>query len=144
MLKFGATPIPGRQYQDRPSVYGIIRAQDSVLLARTDGLLLPGGGIDPGESPIRALHREVYEETGWRIAPLRRLGVFVEYIWADDVKHWRRKIAQIYLCRPIRQLGPPIEPDHTPEWMRIDQACTALTIIGERWFMRRIRSDSAP
>jgi len=138
MLRFGNMPSPNRQYHDRPSVYGIIRAQDRVLLARTNSLLLPGGGIDPGESPIRALHREVYEETGWRISPLRRLGVFVEYIWADDVKHWRRKIAQIYLCRPIRQLGPPLESDHTPEWMQIDQASNALTILGERWFMRQL------
>lgn len=137
MLRFCDTPVPGRRYHDRPGAYAIIRDGRRVLLARTEGLLLPGGGIDPGESVIQALHREVYEETGWRIAPVRRLGVFVEYRWAADMDHWRRKIAHIYLCRPIRRLGPPIEPDHVPEWMEIEQACDALTLLGEREFLRR-------
>ena len=143
MRRFCDTPVPGRRYHDRPGAYAIIRDGSRVLLARTNSLLLPGGGIDPGESVIQALHREVFEETGWRIAPVRRLGVFVEYRWAADMDHWRRKIAHIYLCRPIRRLGPPIEPDHVPEWMAIDKACDALTLMGEREFLRREAASCA-
>ena len=36
---------------------------------------ISGGGIDPGEHPIPALHREVMEETGWIIERPRRVGV---------------------------------------------------------------------
>lgn len=34
----------------------------------------PGGKIEPGESPVEALRREVEEETGLRVTAYRRLG----------------------------------------------------------------------
>jgi 8-oxo-dGTP pyrophosphatase MutT (NUDIX family) len=35
---------------------------------------LPGGGVEPGESPEEAAHRELEEETGLVGQPLRRVG----------------------------------------------------------------------
>jgi 8-oxo-dGTP pyrophosphatase MutT (NUDIX family) len=55
------------------SAYGIAEVEDRLLLTRlssaspvfTPGLWhLPGGGIDPGEQPVQALARELYEESG--------------------------------------------------------------------------------
>jgi 8-oxo-dGTP pyrophosphatase MutT (NUDIX family) len=37
---------------------------------------LPKGRLDPGETPIRAAMREVYEETGLVVRILHRLGVY--------------------------------------------------------------------
>ena len=63
-----------------PSVsVGIRDAQGRVLLARhVEGnrWLLPGGGIEPGETPADAAVREVWEETGVVVRLTRLVGVF--------------------------------------------------------------------
>ena len=63
-----------------PGVAGIVRDDDGrVLFIRRadDGRWgLPAGGIEPNESPARAIAREVHEETGLVVRPSRVAGVF--------------------------------------------------------------------
>ncbi|GAB2721208.1 NUDIX hydrolase [Nocardia thraciensis] len=50
-----------------------------LLQARSAGkdvFYMAGGKIDPGETPVEALHREVREELGVGVAAYRELGVF--------------------------------------------------------------------
>jgi len=138
MRRFGPPPTPGQHYRDRPGVYAVILDGAEMLITEQNGdLLLPGGGIEAGESVIAALHREVWEETGWRVAPVRRLGVFRRYTWLYEEKYRCRKTAHIYLCHAIRRLGPPVEPDHVPVWMRAGLAVSKLEQDGERMFAAR-------
>jgi 8-oxo-dGTP pyrophosphatase MutT (NUDIX family) len=62
-----------------PSVGALVRDADGRLLlqrrADTGAWELPGGAIDPGEPPARALVREVWEETGLVIRPRRIVAV---------------------------------------------------------------------
>ncbi len=53
----------------RPTVYAVIIRDDSILMVRPHhGLYaFPGGGMDMGESVKEALHREVLEETGYKV-----------------------------------------------------------------------------
>jgi ADP-ribose pyrophosphatase YjhB (NUDIX family) len=64
----------------RPGVSAIIfDAAAAILLQRRDdnGLWgLPGGGVEPGESVREAIIREVREETGLEVEPLRLIGVY--------------------------------------------------------------------
>jgi ADP-ribose pyrophosphatase YjhB (NUDIX family) len=53
----------------RIRVSAILRWQNRLLLCRHEKSereywLLPGGGVDSGESLVRALHRELHEEVG--------------------------------------------------------------------------------
>lgn len=66
----------------RVAVYALCRSELGVLLTelsdRTNAPRkwgIPGGGIDPGELPEAALHREVHEETGQQLRVERLLGV---------------------------------------------------------------------
>jgi len=63
-----------------PAVAALIRdGKGRILLQRRadDGRWnLPAGAIDPGESPDEAVVREVCEETGLEVRPVRVAGVF--------------------------------------------------------------------
>jgi ADP-ribose pyrophosphatase YjhB (NUDIX family) len=63
-----------------PSATGIVfDDRGRILLVRQteSGLWsVPGGTIDPGETPADAVVREVWEETGLHTAPVRILGVY--------------------------------------------------------------------
>jgi ADP-ribose pyrophosphatase YjhB (NUDIX family) len=63
----------------RPGVSAVILGRDGVLLQqRDDNRLwgLPGGAVDPGESVAQAVVREVREETGLEVEPIRVIGVY--------------------------------------------------------------------
>lgn len=56
----------------RPSARGIILRNGKVAMVHSlkyDYYKFPGGGIEPGETPVAALCREVAEESGLRVFP---------------------------------------------------------------------------
>ena len=63
----------------RPGVSAIILTPEGVLLQRRsdNGFWgLPGGSVEPGESVVEAVIREVREETGLEVRPGRLIGVY--------------------------------------------------------------------
>jgi len=140
--RYGEPVRPGTRYRRRPGVYAILLRGDAVLLthqaAPIPEVQLPGGGIDPGESPIAALHREVFEETGWRIAAPRRLGVYRRFTYMPEYDLWAEKLCSIYLAAPVRPHGPPSESGHTALWLPKDVAARELANDGDRAFLRRL------
>ncbi len=140
--RFGKSPKAGQTYKTRAGAYAILPRDGNLLLtfqaAEFDEFQLPGGGIDPGESPIAALHREVFEETGWKIAAPRRLGAFRRFTYMPEYDLWAEKICSIYVAMPVQKHGPPIEPDHTAVWMDPDMAIKHLCNDGDRHFVDRL------
>jgi 8-oxo-dGTP diphosphatase len=137
MIRRHGEPVKaGQRYTRRPGVYAILLQGDHILAthqaAPVPEFQLPGGGIDRGEHPIPALHREVYEETGWRIAVTRRLGAFRRFTYMPEYDLWAEKVCSIYLARPVRRLGPPSEVGHTAIWLPVEEALLRLGNAGDR------------
>lgn len=132
----------GVRYRRRPGVYALLLRGDQVLLTHQAEPIpefqLPGGGIDPGEAPIAALHREVYEETGWHISSPRRIGTYRRFTYMPEYDKWAEKVCTIYLARPTLCMGPPAEPGHTAIWTEAGAALSLLTNIGDRTMAARV------
>jgi len=142
LRRFGEAVRPDIRYTPRPGVYAVLPLNGSLLLTHQiepePEFQLPGGGVDPGESPLRALHREVYEETGWSIAAPRRIGAFRRFVYRPEYDLWAEKICTIYMARPVRRLGPPTEPGHMAVWMPAETAMDLLANEGERTLLANL------
>jgi 8-oxo-dGTP diphosphatase len=134
--RFGEPVKTGQRYRRRPGVYAVMLLGDDILTTHqaepTPEFQLPGGGIDPGEHPIAALHREVFEETGWKIAISHRIGAFRRFTYMPEYDRWAEKLCTVYLARPVRRLGPPTEAGHTAVWMSVALALKTLGNEGDR------------
>lgn len=123
--------LVGSELIQVPSVAAIIHDGEGRLLLQrraSDGAWsLPAGAIDPGESPAQAVVREVWEETGLRVIPVRLAGLFSgakfrhTYENGDRVEY----MVALFRCRVIGgELGGHdgetielryVEPDAMPE-----------------------------
>lgn len=141
--RVGEAAVPGQRYRRRPGVYAVILRGDSVLMTLQEAPMLevqlPGGGIDRNEQPLPALHREVIEETGWRIAVTRRLGAFRRFTFMPEYGIWAEKLCTIYLAQAVRRLGPPTERGHHALWLPLDEATRLAGNAGDRMFLDGLR-----
>ena len=66
----GEILVPKERLFHRPSAYGIVRHEDKILMLTTwqnGRFCLPGGGIEPWETNVQALQRELMEEAGIQV-----------------------------------------------------------------------------
>ena len=148
MRRFGNPPEPGRHYTPRAGAYAIILKGRRILLteqaepSQPSEIQLPGGGIDKGEHQLSALHREVFEETGWKVAPLRHFASYRRYTYMPEYDLYAMKIAHVFLARAVRRLGPPSEQHHHELWADITAAPALLGPVGDAHFVRRFNQLS--
>ncbi|WP_134678416.1 NUDIX domain-containing protein [Paracoccus ravus] len=142
MIRCSERPEKGRKYQFRPGAYGLLIRDGAALVTfKADPeaeFQLPGGGVDPGESPIHALHREAREETGWTLSTPRWIGAYRRYCYMQDEDVWAEKLCSVWLARPVLQVGPPRDPAHSAHWVAPRELTRILADPGARQIAGRL------
>ncbi len=104
------------------------------------------GGIDGDETPEQAAEREVFEETGYRVRALERLGGEVEsHFFADNKNVWRERFDQPVLLELIdenkEELDEAEDVKHEVIWLDRNEAIKQMThsynTIGIERFLRK-------
>ncbi|MET9265243.1 NUDIX hydrolase [Amycolatopsis sp. NPDC004079] len=98
------------------SIKGVLIRSGRVLLARNDRdeWELPGGRIEPGETPEECVAREIEEETGLRAAAAEILDSWIYHITSAD----KDVFIVTYGCTTIDSAQAPV-PSH--EHKRLDE-----------------------
>lgn len=132
----------GVRYKHRPGAYAILARNGHILLTHQRDPVpeyqLPGGGIDPGEQMLPALHREIFEETGWRVCNLRRLGAFRRFTFMPEYNLWAEKLCHVFFGHPALQISAPLETGHTAVWAAPNVATDMVGNEGDRMFLREL------
>jgi ADP-ribose pyrophosphatase YjhB (NUDIX family) len=79
---------------------------------------LPGGAQDLGESATQAMVREVHEETGLRVEPVRLTGVYSDPAFGKTLTN-SDQVQPIVACFKARIVGGELRTD-SPETLDLD------------------------
>lgn len=115
--------------RERVAARGIVVRDGKILLSHelnTGVYMTPGGGIEDSETPEECCKREILEETGYEVKPLKHFLTINEYSF--ETKY----ISNFFICEVTgkgRQTLTDIEVEHgiVPEWVPIEDA---LRIFG--------------
>lgn len=132
-------PEPGRDYPDRPAAFAIVENAGKIALVhvtfeggggRTD---LPGGGVDPGETPEQAAAREFGEEAGL-VVEIGDLVTCADHYFVNEKGKSRNTRGRFYAARLVREdPGLKVEDDHELIWVEPVEALRRLDRESHVW-----------
>ena len=115
----------------RNSAKALVLHEGKILVNRCtsrfgDYYALPGGGQREGETLLEAVRRELLEETGYSVTPVRLAGIY-ERVCENREGGMSHKIYFVFLCRLTGEQGQaPTERDRFQvgmEWVDAAELC---------------------
>jgi 8-oxo-dGTP diphosphatase len=128
------TQTEGKLYFRRPSAYALVRnALGQWAVVRTpQGCYLPGGGMEPHETPQETVIREAREECGFILKPGATTARAIQFCYSEEERKHFEKICEFMDAELIDTVAPT-EHDHELVWMGLEQALEALLHEAHRW-----------
>jgi ADP-ribose pyrophosphatase YjhB (NUDIX family) len=119
-----ATAVPHAELQFRPAVYGLVLERGELLLiphAETSGWRLPGGIMDPSETPEQALQARFREVMGITPTIERLLLVDERYYLDEQGQGWRLVDMFFKAQRPSTRTDSIVATEHEsrPQWVEL-------------------------
>jgi len=144
LRRFGEPYLREKPYKVRPGAYAILVRDGHILLTHQSHpkpeYQLPGGGIDKGEQVLPALHREIFEETGWAASGLRRVAIYKRFTHMPEYKIWAEKRCSIYIGRPTINRKTELEEHHRAVFVPIDIGLRIISNSADQMFAASILS----
>ncbi len=130
------------RYAEREAAYAVVLdAERRVATVREhNGLFLPGGGIEAGESPEEALLRESLEECGRPLEIIRPIGQAIQYGCGEEGPFRARH--RFFEARFRDAPSGPAE--HSLSWLHIDEAYGWFRYESHVWAVRNLLGASEP
>ena len=128
------TPSDRQPPITRPSAYAIVyddRGRVVVVHAR-EGTLLPGGGLDPGETADAAAVRETAEECALEVRVVRPRGAAVQFVQSRATLECFEKQSTFVEAAVVSAISGA-HPEHEVQWLSPAAARWALTYESHRW-----------
>jgi 8-oxo-dGTP diphosphatase len=126
--------IEGQAYVRRPSAYALVRnAESQFAVVRTpNGCFLPGGGMEPDETPQQTVVREAMEECGFVLKPGPVMERAIQFVYSTAEKRYFEKICE-FMAAELISTAAPSELDHEVLWLSEDQARACLSHESHCW-----------
>lgn len=147
--QFG-TALEGRSYADRPAAFGLAERDGLIAAVRVapEGfepwIDLPGGGVDPGETPEVAAVRELGEETGLKVRPVQAFARADQHFINTDGVAFNNRQTFFTLEVLAEAPGLKVEDDHTLIWLDPRDAITQLRHDSHAWAVAAWLRRAAP
>jgi 8-oxo-dGTP diphosphatase len=131
----------GQPWVIRPSAYGLFEdAGGKVAIVRSqDGVYLPGGGIEAGETPEEAIRREALEECGLVVRPGHWTARAVQFAYSASEKAHFEKRSTFIGCAIEGSDVTRLEAGHELLWVDPEAAPRALTHASHAWAIQQWR-----
>jgi|ERR1700694_1121929 len=126
----------------RPSAYALIEDdRGRVAVVRSaDGIFLPGGGIEAGETLEEAIRREGLEECGYVIQPGTWLVRAVQFSYSESEKVYFEK-RSIFVEGTVLGIDlSRLEANHELIWIKPERANQFLSHMSHCWTVEQWRN----
>jgi 8-oxo-dGTP diphosphatase len=127
-------------YRLRPGAYALVTApaRKMFIVKHKGCFYLPGGGIDPGETPEIALQREFLEETGHTIKNAKMFRQMQHVSRRYRRQRLYLKHEYIFTAELDQHISKPQELGHTLHWVSPYDACTLLEEAAQHWAVAQL------